>query len=431
MIDVGQVVTTRASGVELRIEELIGEGGQGVVFRATPQRGSGKALAVKWYHPHTASSRQRATIDELLERGAPSRRFLWPFDVVGQSGHTDFGYVMPLRPARFRSLAELVGSRTRVGFAVTCRLSLELSHAFLQLHTQGLCYRDISFGNVFFDPADGAPLICDNDNVTVDGKGPATVLGTRRFMAPEIVRREADPSSATDLFSLAVLLFYILVSDHPLVGRREHGFECWDEHAESELFGHHPLFVFDPVDPSNAPDPSIHSGMLRSWELYPTFVRELFTQAFTTGLTDPWNGRVRESVWRAAAARLLDSIVRCATCRHENYQGASTAGRCRFCDGLLPAPPALVVGHHRIAVAEGAVLTSHHLLDDYDVFTAVGRIVAHPNRPDLLGLRNESTATWRGWQRDQSAHAVEPGRSFRLQPGARIELAPGRTVIVE
>ena len=50
-----------------------------------------------------------------------------------------------------------------------------------------------SFGNAFFDPDNGDVLIADNDNVSVDGAGVLGVLGTPRFMAPEVVRGEAVP----------------------------------------------------------------------------------------------------------------------------------------------------------------------------------------------------------------------------------------------
>ena len=46
-------------------------------------------------------------------------------------------------------------------------------------------------------------------------------MGTWGFMAPEVGRREADPSAMTDRFSLAVLLFYIFMLGHPLKGRLE------------------------------------------------------------------------------------------------------------------------------------------------------------------------------------------------------------------
>ena len=67
----------------------------------------------------------------------------------------------------------------------------------------------------------GEALICDNDNVTIDNSPTSEVLGTSHFMAPEIVRGEALPSTKTDLFSLAVLLFYMFMFHHPLEGKRE------------------------------------------------------------------------------------------------------------------------------------------------------------------------------------------------------------------
>jgi DNA-binding helix-hairpin-helix protein with protein kinase domain len=431
LVGVGTEVTAGPSATPLVLEHLIGEGSQGSVFVARP-RGGGDAVAVKWYFPHTATAQQRSAIDALVERGAPSARFLWPQAVLTAHGDTAFGYVMPLRPDRFAGLAELLTGKVDVPFSAICRLCLELANAFLQLHSEGLCYRDISFSNVFFDPDDGLPLICDNDNVGIDGRAPVSVLGTRRFMAPEIVRREAVPSSTTDLYSLAVLLFYILMAGHPLVGRREKEYACWDETAESELFGTNPLFVFDPDDPSNAPDPSAHGPVLRYWDLYPEFLRTLFRQAFTRGLHDPRNGRVRESVWRATAARLLDSIQRCTTCQKQNFfDEGRPARRCWFCDRVLPAPTLLTLDRTRIVVTDGARLRRHHIAHDYDLDTILGTVVPHPSRPELVGLRNETDEQWWAWLPTGTSQVVDHGRSIRLEPGTRIDLGRGANVLVE
>ncbi len=212
---------------------------------------------------------------------------------------------MPLRPAHYVGLVDLLTGRTDIAFSKVCRLCLELAFGFLELHSDGLCYRDISFANVFFDPGSGEVLICDNDNVGLDGAAGATgVLGTRRFMAPEIVRRQAAPSSASDLYSLAVLLFYVLmmvtrwwvvVSSSSTVGTNGPRDSCSAPNLDSYSIR---------TTTRTAPVPDLHGTMVRYWQLYPGFVRELFITAFTTGLSDPRNGRVRESVWRSAMARL-------------------------------------------------------------------------------------------------------------------------------
>jgi serine/threonine protein kinase len=115
-----------------------------------------------------------------------------------------------------------------------------------------LCYSDISFGNVSLDPSTGQVCICDNDNVHVDGE-PSGIGGTIGFMAPEIVRGKSMPTIDTDLFSLAVLLFYIFMMHHPLEGKKELEIKCFDYPAKKKLYGTEPLFVFDPQDNSNRP----------------------------------------------------------------------------------------------------------------------------------------------------------------------------------
>ena len=64
-----------------------------------------------------------------------------------------FGYLMPIRPDRYRPCIDLVSGRQEIGFPELVLACLELADCFLRLHARGLCYRDISFGNVFLDPA--------------------------------------------------------------------------------------------------------------------------------------------------------------------------------------------------------------------------------------------------------------------------------------
>ena len=256
--------------------------------------GSQRQLALKWYAPSKVMKAQHAAITALVQRGSPSPAFLWPIDIV--SAPDSFGYVMPLRPPGFVGLGDLLRGRVDVGIGTALRICVGLSDAFLQLHSLGLCYRDISLGNIMFDPTDGRVIICDNDNVGLDGTE-GVVLGTRRFMAPEIVRGEAFPGIQTDLHSLAVMIFYVLMIGHPLLGRREGNYPCIDETAERELFGDKALFVFDPASAANAPDPVEQETMIANWEVLPDHVRAQFIRAFTTGLVHPGE-RVRESAWR-------------------------------------------------------------------------------------------------------------------------------------
>src|SRR5690349_8671795 len=143
----GQKVRTSSSRGDCVIEKFLGSGGQGEVYQA---KLDGKPVAIKWYYPASATPDQQKALETLIKIGAPSDRFLWPAELATTSATTGFGYVMPLRDRRYRSIVDLMKRRIEPSFRALATAGLELSHSYLQLHTKGLCYRDISFGNAFF-----------------------------------------------------------------------------------------------------------------------------------------------------------------------------------------------------------------------------------------------------------------------------------------
>src|SRR5207247_2074307 len=159
--------------------------------------------------------------ERAIKEGPPSDRFLWPIDLTHGAAPGSFGYLMALRESRFKGLGVWLKRQINPSFYALATTGFELADGYLLLHAKkGLCYRDINYNNVFFDPATGEVRICDNDNVDVNGQ-PGEIGGTPRFMAPEIVRGEATPSIETDRYSLGVLLFYLFMMHHPLDGARE------------------------------------------------------------------------------------------------------------------------------------------------------------------------------------------------------------------
>jgi serine/threonine protein kinase len=348
----------------------------------------------------------------------------------------NFGYVMPLRDPEYKGIVDLMARRVDASFQALATAGLQLADSFLQLHSRGLCYRDISFGNVFYKPASGDVLICDNDNVAVDGDQVGGVLGTPDFMAPEIVRGEAVPSSRTDLYSLAVLLFYMFHLHHPLFGKRTMQIHCLDLAARVLLCGKEPLFIFDPHDKSNEAvpksiDPYGEAGhnALIFWPIYPQFLRDLFTQAFTEGLHDPEHGRVRESQWRLAMGRLRDSIVYCTTCSAESFYDADALqksggqpGVCWSCQTRLTLPPRIRIGKNVIMLNHDSRLYAHHLDErrPYAFVDAIGEVNRHPSLPNVWGLKNLTNDTWKATPPDGTTSEVGPGRSVTLAVGTKI-----------
>lgn len=421
----GQKVRTESTGLTCEVLKFLGGGGQGEVYEAVL---GGKKVALKWYYPASATTEQRAALETLTAMGAPSSKFLWPVELAS-SGLADYGYVMSLRDARYKSIVDMMKRRIEPSFRALATVGLELSHSFLQLHARGLCYRDISFGNAFFDPNTGEVLICDNDNVTVDSQTSGGVYGTPRFMAPEIVRGDAVPSSQTDLFSLSVLLFYMFVMHHPLEGKRELEIKCLDLPAMKKLYGTEPLFIFDPNDHSNAPDTAHQRNALVFWAIYPKFLRELFIKAFTEGIRDPLHGRVRESNWRSVMVRLRDCIIYCGHCKAENFcdsDAISITNKadtvCWSCKRPLQPPPRLRIARTEVMLNHDANLFPHHVDDErkYDFTQPLATVTRHPTEPNIWGLKNLSRENWSATNIKGEVNDVRPGRSVTLAVGTRI-----------
>lgn len=414
------------SGMTCEVQELLGGGGQGEVYRVDL---AGKPMALKWYYAHTATLEQRQGLEVLVKKGPPNDRFLWPLELVKTPGRPEFGYLMPLRETRYKGIVDLMKRRVQTTFRCLATAGFQLADSYFRLHVSGLCYRDISFGNVFLDPANGEALICDNDNVTVDGNTGGSVYGTSRFMAPEIVRGEALPSTKTDRFSLAVLLFYMFMFHHPLEGRKEYDIHVLDAAAMNKLYGEAPLFIFDPNDHSNEPVKGEHENALIFWPIYPQFLRNLFTRAFTTGLKDPENGRVLENEWRAALVRLRDSIFYCPYCDQQNFydvdalkKNGGNPAPCWSCKKEVKLPFRLRINDSIIMLNRDTKLYPHHIDGHakYDFSYPVAEVARHPSNPGIWGLKNLTQDKWIFIKSDGSKLEVEAGRNATLVVGAKI-----------
>jgi len=422
----GQTVWLEIAAERCEIKDLIGSGGRGQVYQTSMDE---QDRALKWYFPHGATHERRAALERLIHKGPPNDRFLWPLDIAVCKGHSSFGYLMPLREPRYRGMAELMSRVVDPTFKTLTTVALELADSFLRLHSLGLCYSDISFGNIFFDPVTGEISICDNDNVVVDGGAISGALGTPRFMAPEIVREESRPTIGADLHSLAVILFYMFMVHHPLEGRREKEIPCLDLPAMKKLYGTDALFIFDPKLGANRPVAGVHNNATLFWNLYPGYVRDIFTRAFTEGLCDP-GGRVRESEWRTVFTRMRDQIFYCHNCGAENFPdnegdppGPLVEQKCWFCQEIPIPPMRLLLGRDFIVLNQDTLLYPHHLdanrLNDYSEIMA--EMTPHPRRPEVWGLKNVSGQTWKTVPPSGAPIVdVSPGRSVSLVPGLRI-----------
>ena len=427
MPQVGDKIKVELANQYYTIIKKIGDGAQGQVYQVEKD---GCKLALKWYKSSKATVKQRKIIRELIRIGSPCARFLWPIDLAISDKINGFGYVMELRDQNYKSISQLVARKVEPSFRVLCTIGYQLADSYRQLHSRGYCYRDINFNNIFFEPETGDILICDNDNVGIDGVSEASVLGTQRFMAPEVVAGDKKPNTNTDLFSLAVLLFYIFINNHPLHGKQESEIRCFDLPAMKKIYGEEPIFIFDPEDESNRPDPAEHQNAILSWPIYPEFFKKLFIQSFTEGLTNP-NHRVREGQWRRMMLRLLDSIFYCSHCNAENFFDPvkikdKKQKRCWNCKQKLELPYRIVLNNkveNTIMLTHDAKLYPHHLkpAKKRDFSKALAEIVQHPQDASIWGLKNLSTTSWQVTTKQGKEKEVNPGQSAVLMSQVKID----------
>lgn len=416
----GTLLVSESSN-KYKVVSLLGAGGQGEVYDVEL---NGNHYALKWYYKHMATREQKSILDHLLSKGAPDETFLWPQDLIFNKWGESFGYIMPLRPRNYKSIVDMMKRSAEPSFYTLCRAAYNLTNGYQKLHTMGYSYRDISFGNLFFDPDTGDVLICDNDNVSANGKDDSAVYGTPRFMAPEIVLGKAKPSRNTDLYSLAVLLFYMFMMGHPLEGKLEADIKCMDIHAMNRLYGTNPVFVYDPKNKSNRPVKGYQDNVIIYWDVYPQIIRDLFTKAFTDGLVYP-NKRITEKQWLDAFANLITGIMECPDCGAEVFfdEHKLTTGighSCWNCGRLIQHPVSIIIGKNRVLLRKTAKLYSHSIYRDYDMDTVVGEVVQNPNDPSLWGIKNESSNAWTYIRSDGQQIPVAIGRSAAIAKDVKI-----------
>jgi len=430
----GQTVWLETAGERCEIMELIGVGTRGQVYRVVF---SGQEFALKWYSPSSGINQQRATIDLLIEKGPPNDRFLWPMDTALCQDVAGFGCLMRLREPRFRSFAELMNREIDPSFRTLTRVADELVDSFLRLHSMGLCCTDFSFGDIFLDPDTGEIILCDNDSLVLDGEGIGAPLGTPRFMAPEIISGHARACASTDLHSLAVILFHLFMIHHPFEGKREREITCLDLTSMQRLYGWDALFIFDPKHGANRPVAGVHNNATLFWNLYPDYVRDIFTRAFTAGLSEPGE-RVKESEWRTILIQMRDQIYYCHKCTAENFltsdenTPALAAGQPCWACGETPIPPMrLRFKSHSVVLNQDTRLFAHHLDENRpnDYSEIMAEMMQHPTRPDVWGLKNVSSLTWTSYAPSGKTMEVGTGRSVSLVPGLRVRFGSVEAVV--
>jgi serine/threonine protein kinase len=211
-------------------------------------------------------------------------------------------------------------------------------------------------------------LICDNDNVSEYGKN-SGIAGKSRYMAPEIVAKNAKPNMHTDRFSLSVILFLLWTNNHPLEGKAACPV-CMDAKHEKKIYGENPVFIFDPNDTSNVPVQGIHRGAISRWPLLPAYLREEFIKAFSKEVLRDPNKRIIEQEWLRLFIRMRGEIFKCP-CGEVYFADPVNPNPCPKCGRTNSFPFYIRAGKYSLPVHQRTKLYACHTEKDNDDFTAL------------------------------------------------------------
>lgn len=216
-----------------RLDELLGQGGMGAVYRATHLLIE-RPVAVK------VLSQRLVTDESARERFRREARAAGRLQHTNAVAVTDFGetrdglvyLVMELLEGR--PLREVLAGEAPLDAARAVSLMMQISAAVEAAHEAGIIHRDLKPGNIFLVQRPDSPYIVKvldfgiaklaaSDAAGGDGNfvdtltGTGVMIGTPRYMSPEQCDG-AQLTPASDVYSLGVILYEMLTGQTPFTG---------------------------------------------------------------------------------------------------------------------------------------------------------------------------------------------------------------------
>jgi len=200
-----------------RLDQLIGQGSMGSVYRAIDAE-TGGAVAVKRLRRDTVL-RDPRTVSRFLREGQTLRRLDHPNIVKLLDSFEDEGdHYLVMELVGGGSLEQQLRSRSEpFELARLLDLALGVSNALGLAHQLNVVHRDLKPSNVLI-AEDGTPRLSDFGVAFVVGAERLStrdgILGTLDYVSPESLRGE-DVDGRADVWSLGVLLFQLLTGRRP------------------------------------------------------------------------------------------------------------------------------------------------------------------------------------------------------------------------
>lgn len=237
-----------------RIEEQIGIGGMGAVYRVTQLR-LGRSVALKVLLPKFNST------PDIVKRFFREARILSQLNhpnivSIIDFGNTEDGLVyMVMEYLHGQTLLDYVSKGKGLQEDLILNLMSQIGQGLAAAHELPLIHRDLKPGNIFLAQVTGkgwtakildfgiSKILDDIDeNLTHEGM----VMGTPGYIAPEQITFSSEPTVATDVYALGGILYFIM-------GGRSPYHECTGYSALTMQLQNDPK----PIPPEELADPSL------------------------------------------------------------------------------------------------------------------------------------------------------------------------------
>lgn len=213
-------------GGRYRLEQSIGSGGMGEVFRAIDTV-LGRAVAVKVVHAVEPRKRKEVT-ESFLREARISAAIAHPnvVQILDFGVHEELAPYIVMELLEGESLADLLGRGAEMPLSFVFELIIRVLDALRAAHAAGVIHRDLKPENIFLTSERGGllnPKLLDfGISKILDATGVARVttthghiVGTPAYMSPEQARGVKEIDQRTDVYSMGVVLYELLSGDLP------------------------------------------------------------------------------------------------------------------------------------------------------------------------------------------------------------------------
>ena len=298
--------------VTVTSDSFLAEGGQGTLYNAEC---SGSVVILKWYHSKSALKKPDYLKPLLVELSALNISNLILPKGITVDLNRQYGYIMDRVPDNMHTLDKVVndshGKFIFKGKQARFKAAQAIANTISQVHKAGFSFNDLNGSNIFVS-RDGDVRFCDVDSMCRVGDTPL-VTGVREYQAPEVVLGSL-PDVDTDNYSLAVILFNLLVGKDPFLGSATLG------RLNDGKFEHiyaYPVFIFHPDDDSNRID---DKPAIDKWDSLPDNIKALFVRTFVQGAKDKTE-RATPDEWLSVLSNVSfgNAVVDTATVKDKKH----------------------------------------------------------------------------------------------------------------